>query len=292
MVKFEITDIDPVLVAADEALEKREASRPRRLHLGMSSAGRCAREQYYNWLWTGGKPIAARGLKAIDDGNRGEDVVAARLQAVDAIQLMTVDPETGRQWEVTDAGGHVRGHMDGIIYHHPTASATTHVWECKITAERKLNEFRKIKARDGSKATLRQWNFVYWVQAQLYMLYGGYTRHWCVVASAGCRDWDACRTELMRDEAEFYAERLRDMVDQVDELPARVSESPNAFECKWCDFRSICHERAPVEKNCRTCRHARPVEGPQWHCTLHDELLSPDKQAVGCEQQSLREVLA
>ena len=96
----------------------------------------------------------------------------------------------------------------------------------------------------------------------------------------------------MRDEAEFYAERLRDMVDQVDELPARVSESPNAFECKWCDFRSICHERAPVEKNCRTCRHARPVEGPQWHCTLHDELLSPDKQAVGCEQQSLREVLA
>ena len=62
--KFEITDIDPVLVAADEALEKREASRPRRLHLGMSSAGRCGREQYYNWLWTGGKPIAARGLKA------------------------------------------------------------------------------------------------------------------------------------------------------------------------------------------------------------------------------------
>ena len=292
MAKIEITDIDPVLVAADEALEKREAARPRRLHLGMSSAGRCGREQYYNWLWTGGKPIAARGLKAIDDGNRGEDVVAARIQAVDEIQLMTTDPETGRQWEVTDAGGHVRGHMDGIIYHHPTAPKTTHVWECKITAEKKLAEFRKIKARDGSKSTLRQWNFVYWVQAQLYMLYGGYTRHWCVVASAGCRDWDACRTELVRDEAEFYAERLRDMVEHVDELPARVSESPNAFECKWCDFRSICHEGRAVEENCRTCRHARPVEGPQWHCTLHDELLSPETQAEGCPDWSVREVLA
>ena len=292
MVKLEIKDIDPVLIAADEELERREAARPKRLHLGMSGAGRCAREQYYNWLWATTYLTPARGLKAIDDGNRGEPVIATRLQMVDGVTLMTRDPETGRQFEVVDAGGHVRGHFDGIVYHHPAAPKTTHVWECKVTNEKKLAEFRKLKERDGSKATLRQWNFVYWVQAQLYMLYGGYTRHWCVVASAGCRDWDACRTELVRDEAEYYAERLRDMVEHVDELPARVSESPNAFECRWCDYRSVCHEGRAVDQNCRTCRHARPVDGPQWHCTLHDEVLSPEAQAEGCTSWSVRSSLA
>ena len=149
-----------------------------------------------------------------------------------------------------------------------------------------------IKAKDGQKATLRQWDFVYWVQAQLYMLYGHYKRHWMVVASAGARDWDAVRTELNRDEAEYFAERLRSMVENYNELPERISESPTHFECRWCDAKAVCHEGAAVERNCRTCRYSKPVDGPQWHCEMHDEFLTPEKQAIGCDRYSVREVMA
>jgi hypothetical protein len=291
MTEITLNENDPALALAEAAVERREAARPRRLHLGMSTAGRCPRQQWLTWLWASNEGLKYKSLAAIDDGNRGEDVIAARIQLADDLTLMTRDPETGRQFEVVDAGGHVRGHMDGVIYHHPSAPKTPHVWECKVVADKRLAEFRKIKARDGQKATLRQWNFVYWVQAQLYMLYGGYRRHWTVVASAGCRDWDACRTDLERDEAEYFAERLRSMVEHVDEMPERISETPNALDCRWCDVRGICHEGAAVAVNCRTCRHARPVDGPQWHCGLHDEILDVEKQAAGCGDHDLREAM-
>ena len=290
MVKINYSD--SVLTAADAEMERRDAARPRRLHLGMSTAGRCPRQQWYSWLWASAAKIAARGLCAIDDGNRGEDVIAARIQMVDDVLLQTVDPETGRQFEVVDAGGHSRGHFDGVVHHLPVAPKTPHVWECKVVNERKFAQFKKIKERDGEKATLKEWDFTYWVQGQLYMLYGGVKRHWLVVASAGCRNWDSCRTELNVDEAEYFAERLRSMVENVNELPERVSDSPKAFECKWCDFRDVCHEEAAVQKNCRTCRFSTPIEGPQWHCSKHDAILTPDQQAAGCDGYHVREAMA
>jgi len=291
MVQVERDLGDPVLAAADAEMERRAAQRGVRMYLGMSGGGYCTRRQYYSWTWTTPSNIPARGLCAIDDGNRGEDVIAARIQAAPDILLSTRDPESGEQYECVDADGHVRGHMDGVIYNHPAAPKTPHVWEAKVVNERKFKEFQKIKARDGEKATLRQWDHVYWVQAQLYMHYGNFARHWITVASAGVRNWDAARTEYDRDEAEFYAERLRTIVENIDELPARVSETPAAMECRWCDFKEICHEGAPVAKNCRTCRYSRPVPGPQWECSKHEEVLDGDKQRVGCDDYEAREAL-
>jgi hypothetical protein len=292
MVKIELDTPDPILVAADLEMERREAAKPRRLHLGMSGGGQCPRFQWFSWLWAHDGAIPARGLRAIDDGNRGEDVVAARIQAAPDTTLLTLDPDTGRQFEVVDAGGHVRGHMDGVIYSHPKAPKTPHVWECKVVNEKKLAAFRKIKKSDGEKETLRNWDFVYWVQAQLYMLYGGYKRHWLTVASAGVRDWDACRTVFKHDEAEYFAERMRSMVENIDELPERVSDNPAAFACKWCDAKAVCHEAAPVARNCRTCRFSAPVDGPQWLCTKHDFFLSADEQIAGCSDYTVREVMS
>lgn len=292
MAKIELTERDGLLAAADAEMERREVRKPPRLHLGMSGGGYCSRRQWYGWLWAAPRSIPARGLCAIDDGNRGEDVIAARLQAAPGSSLLTRDPETGRQFEVVDAGGHVAGHMDGVVYGHPAAPKTPHVWECKVVNQRKFDAFRKLKAKDGGKATLRQWDYVYWVQAQLYMLHGGYTRHWLTVASAGCRDWDSCRTEFVRDEAEYLAERMRSMVENVGELPERVAETPKAPDCMWCDYKEICHEGAPVALNCRTCSFAKPVDGPQWLCTKHKKYLDAGEQAAGCGDYSKREAMA
>lgn len=51
--------------------------------------------------------------------------------------------------------------------------------------------------------------------------------------------------------------------------PPKLSESPTYMECRTCDFKDICHEGASVERNCRSCEHATPVEGGQWYCAIH-----------------------
>lgn len=283
---------DPALEAADREMERLEKLKPPRLHLGQSGGGMCNRRQYYGWLWAHDRDIPAKGLRAIRDGINNEDIVAADIARTPGITLLTRDPETGRQFEVLDAGGHIAGHMDGVILGHPAAPKTPHVWECKVVNERKFKKFQSCKQMYGDKFALKNWDHVYWVQAQLYMLHGGYKRHWITVATAGARDWDATRTELDRDEAEYYAQRMVEMVECVDELPGRISDNPTAFDCKWCDARSICHEGAPVKRNCRTCRFSKPIEGPQWHCERHDKNLTAAEQMSGCDLLELRNALS
>ena len=89
MVELNFDDGDQLLAAADAEMERREAAKPPRLHLGMSGGGYCPRRQWYGWLWAGPRRIPARGLRAIDDGVRGEDVIAARIQASPVGSLLT-----------------------------------------------------------------------------------------------------------------------------------------------------------------------------------------------------------
>ena len=138
--------VDRALAAADEIFEQQQNDREVRPYLGMSGGGRCPREQWYSWQWADDVHISAKGCKAISDGFTSEDVAAARLQAVPDLLLQTVDHETGRQFALEDAGGHIRGHMDGVIFHHPAAPATPHVFEHKACNERKFKKFQKLKA--------------------------------------------------------------------------------------------------------------------------------------------------
>ena len=54
------------------------------------------------------------------------------------------------------------------------------------------------------------------------------------------------------------------------------------FDCKWCDKSDICHKGATVEKNCRSCRNAEPVEDAQWKCSFHGGIIPPDFIKLGC----------
>jgi hypothetical protein len=287
MTAIDLPIVDQALAAADEIFERQQNDREVRPYLGMSGGGNCPRAQWYSWQWAVDSHISAKGCKAISDGFTSEDVAAARLQKVPDLLLQTVDHETGRQFALEDAGGHIRGHMDGVVFGLPV-SKTPHVFEHKACNERKFKKFQKLKADVGEKATLRAWDEKYFVQAQLYMLHGGYKRHWTVVSLAGCRDWDSCRTEFSRDDAEFYANRMERIVENIDEMPERVSESPNAFACRWCDFIGVCHEGTAPKRQCRTCRFSKPVPGPDWRCSHHDELLTLDRQKSGCNSHRYR----
>lgn len=68
--------------------------------------------------------------------------------------------------------------------------------------------------------------------------------------------------------------------------PPKLSESPTFQDCRYCDMKDICHEGASLERNCRSCIHATPIENAQWHCAVHSEASGPipkDVIPLGCE---------
>ncbi len=67
--------------------------------------------------------------------------------------------------------------------------------------------------------------------------------------------------------------------------PPKLSETPTFIDCRLCDMKDICHQGASIERNCRSCVHATPVENAQWHCAIHSETSGPIPKDVipsGC----------
>lgn len=278
----DILTTDPTLAAADRALEAAEAIKERREYLGMSQLGEsCQRKLWYYFRWAVRESFDATTIKRFHDGHKGEDVQADRLRMVDGITLDTIHPVTKQQFRYTDIDGHLSGHCDGKITGVLQAPVKKHIWEAKVVGEKKLAEFRKIKADLGEKATLKKWNPVYYAQAQAYMHYEGTDRHYLTVSSPGVRDWDSCRTEY--DHA--FAVQLKAKANRIiksDEPLSKISDKPDWFECRYCPAKDICHNGAMPDRTCRTCVHSTPVANGAWHCERFGKMLTGQEQQDGC----------
>jgi len=114
------------------------------------------------------------------------------------------------------------------------------VLEVKCCNHKKYGEFQKAKAEVGEKRALKLWNPQYWAQAQANMHGMKMNRHYTIVALAGGRDVDSCRTEYEPEAAEM-------LIDKADKIlasnvpTARISDKPEFFVCKFCKYREVCH---------------------------------------------------
>jgi hypothetical protein len=68
--------------------------------------------------------------------------------------------------------------------------------------------------------------------------------------------------------------------------PAKLSEDPAYFGCKFCEFNAHCHQKKVATVNCRTCSHSTPVADGAWHCNVSTEpkKLTKGQQERACEQ--------
>jgi hypothetical protein len=66
-------------------------------------------------------------------------------------------------------------------------------------------------------------------------------------------------------------------------IPARLSNSPSFWKCRYCDFRMQCHFGQPMKVNCRTCRHSMPVDKGQWRCNGWNAIIPFEAQLKGCQ---------
>lgn len=231
---------DPTLQAMYKAIEAQ--TRDKRDYLGASLIGnKCVRQIWYDYNHFPKEPFNAKTLMNFEDGHRTEDLTAERLRAIPGIELITHD-ENGEQLGFSALGGKFKGHYDGKIRGLIQAPVAWHIWECKCSAQKKYNEFISCKAKHGEKDTLRHWNEGYYAQAQLYMHFEQIDRHYLTVALAGGREYQSCRTNYDGAIAERYIDRASKIISTT-HAPPKISEKPDFYMCRWCNFKEICHSK-------------------------------------------------
>lgn len=266
------------------AVEAHQNRKPRN-YLGMSSLGEpCDRRLWLDFRQAKPSDFPAKTLAAFEDGHYSEDLTAERLRLINGVRLITHN-DHGEQIGFVDFGGHFRGHMDGQILGLSQAPSKWHVWEHKCSSEQTYKRFRKLLDTMPEKEVLEAWNYKYYAQAQLYMLYAKSDRHYLTVALAGSREYQAARTEAKPSIGKRLRERARDIIAS-DKALDKVTEKIDSFDCKFCSYKEQCHGTELPTPNCRTCIYSYPVidgsADAKWHCQRYKQNISPDELAIGC----------
>lgn len=123
----------------------------------------------------------------------------------------------------------------------------------------------------------------HYVQMQVYMHRLGLS--WALYVAV-CKNTDDLYFELVFAKPELgeaYADRAAKVI-AARHPPARLTNNPTWFVCKFCDFRDICHHAKAKSKNCRTCIYSKAEETGGWTCELYHQTLPPDFMPKGCDR--------
>lgn len=282
---FDTTSLgDPTINLALKGLQEREGRRSPSRRLGGSSLGQeCVRSSWLGFRWVSPVIVDATGLLAINDGHRSEIVMADLLKgAGGGIELWTEDPnKPGKQISFELIDGHFVAKCDGVILGILQAPKTPHIWEAKACNEKKFKALKGAIDKHGEKNALREWNNVYFIQAQMEMHGVELDRHYLTVSTPGVREIISVRTEYQHDVALRAIETGKRIVYDT-RAPARISADPSFFGCKFCDHIGVCHGNELPQVNCRTCAYSSAVEGGKWTCGKWQVGIDYDTQRNGC----------
>ena len=256
------------LQAVNARLEGRKE--PKRTYLGISYAGeKCDRRIWLTFRWAMTEKKSGRVIRLLRRGQREEAEIIKMLKSIGAVVT-----NTGRRQALVELSPWVKGHADGIILSGLKESAShVHILEMKTSNDKAFQELKKLGVQVAKP--------VHYTQMQLYMLGLEVERafYWCVN-----KNDDEVYTEriyLDKAYAEKMAKRAIDLSTERN-IPEPLSKMPSWYECKMCEFWSLCHGHKEAEHNCRTCDHAHFNADGTVCCTIHKKTLSPKAQQVGC----------
>lgn len=250
----------PKTVQAIYAHYKAQRKSEHRPHLGGSQIGNhCARALWYQFRWADKPQFDGRMLRLFETGDREEGRIVANLRAV-GVTVWDRDPDTGGQIRFTACAGHFALSLDGVGEGF-AESAAPHTLEFKTMSGKNF----KATAAKG----VQEVKPIYWAQCQVGMHLAGLDR--CVFLAVN-KDTDEIYMERIKADA---AEGIKliakaESIIFSDKPPAKLSEDPSFFGCKFCDFKEVCHNGKPPEVNCRTCAHSTPERTGDglWSCAL------------------------
>lgn len=271
MAKINHTVFDRTLAKIDQELVRIKESEQMRWYVGMSAIGKeCQRDLWYNYHLASKKTFNPRGVCAIEDGFDQEEKMIKRINMMDFLELHTIDPKTEKQISFSFLDGHFAGHADGMIKGVIEAPDKWHVWEHKSVNEGKFNKLIKLRIDKGEKKSLKEWDYVYWEQAQCYMHSAKLDRHYLTVSTPGGRDHISVRTERSESSIDGILEKAHQIIKG--DIPDKISKNKEFYLCKFCDHADVCHnDKAPL-KNCGTCTGRLVEEKGTFGCFMTESL--------------------
>jgi hypothetical protein len=251
---------------------KQEQPRP---HLGCSALGNeCERALWYGFRWVSAISFPGNVKRLFRRGHHEENWFIVDLKNI-GVQVIERNPETGKQFQYSEFGGHLGGSADGLGIGIPEAPKTPHILEFKTHADKSFKDLEKKGVKESKP--------VHWAQMQLYMHFQGFERALYLAVN---KNDDRLYSERIKFDA-IAAKALLDKAERVITAttpPPRISADPAFFKCKFCDHRETCHEEKPAQVSCRTCISSTPeLDGDQrWSCNHHGVNPNVEQQRQGC----------
>ncbi len=206
-----------------------------RQYLGMSEIGhKCARQIFLSHTGAPQPPMTGEKLRRFRMGHVFEQMVFEWLTEA-GFNIVTKDA-SGKQFELSTAGGLILGHMDGVITFCPFVPhlILPALWENKAL----MAKFWNAIVKHG----LMKADFSYYVQIQLYMAYSGLR---CCLFTAINKDTaEIHHCVIMFDAtiAQKFSDRGIDILRalHIGNVPPRISANSDFHICKICEFHDYC----------------------------------------------------
>lgn len=263
-----------------------EARRSRRV--GASQIGeQCARKVWFTWRWAdSGEPPDGRLFRLFRRGDIEEEVIAKDLEAA-GTTIMTVDPQTMKQWELSGVDGHFVCKLDGIARGVPEASKIWHTVEMKTMNDK---NFKALVKNGVQKAQPK-----HYAQMQAGMWLSGDSidnRMQRALYISINKNTDDIYTEIVEFN-KVFSDQLMQKAESIiyAETPPNKAGTQSSVVCKWCPVKGTCHGSVVPPVNCRTCCHSTPKKDGTWSCAKHKKTLEFTDQLAACDHHIYRPAL-
>lgn len=251
-----------------------------RSHMGASVIGHpCARKVWYDFRWATKQKPTGRMLRLWNRGHLEEARFIALLLTIGCNVIQ--QDENGKQFRISDVGGHYSGSGDGMADGIPDLPPGT----------RALTEFKTHNDKSFKKLKdegLRLSKPLHYIQMQQYMSKMGLAAGLYLAVNKNDDEIYGEIITLDSECADKYLHRAIQIIP-LHEPPKKISEQPGWFECKWCDHRAPCQLGAEPQRNCRTCEWVEPLPDGRWSCNNKERqmaMLFGPKEGVSREGEN------
>ena len=242
-----------------------------RSHLGASVVGKkCTRAIWLDWRWASPNNFDGRLLRLFETGHLAEERMIKELRAI-GVEVLDVNPSTGKQWNFTDINGHFSGSCDGVI----KVDGEWMLLECKTHNDKSFKELKEKGVINAKIAHVAQM-----------MIYMHYLKLPKALYLAVNKNTDELYEEVLEYDqgATLPIIEMARSIITTETVPERISDNPTWYECKMCNHYNLCHQGYAPQANCRTCAYVTPVDNGQWKCERENALKSYDEQLNGCNE--------
>ena len=278
-----------------DAFSKAEFAEDPRTHLGASIIGHNCRAYAWNtFRWLKFEEFSGRMFRLFNRGHEEERRFVRWLVGI-GFEVRELDPESGKQFRIVGCKGHFGGSLDAMMK--PPAryniSAEYIIWlgEFKTHNEKSFAKLagKKPAWRDMDKPNARTGGAgVAASKPQHYRQMCSYGRAYGFKYGLYCA--------VNKETDELYFEIVELDFRQADDLfrkaegivfsqsqPPKIAQTEAFADCKLCDFSGICHKGEAVNKNCRSCLNAVPVDNAEWFCQVHNGVIPKEFIPQGCD---------